>query len=212
MWSRRAISCWSRRCPRKPPNRPRQGATRRSRTRGRPALQSVPDPRHLGRGGRDRPAYRARAGDERRLQLRIEPVQPRDPGQAAARLVDQAVRLSDRARKRLHAVDAGRRLAGLDQPGAGHAALDAGQLQQQQLPRADAAARRARKIAEHGDGAARRDAGHGGDRRRRSRNSASWTTCRASTRWRSAPARRRRCATPRPMRCSPTAASASRRR
>ena len=47
------------------------------------------------------------------------------------------------------------------------------------VPRADAAARRAREVAEHGDGAARRDRRHGGDRRRPSRNSASWTTCRA---------------------------------
>ena len=60
------------------------------------------------------------------FSFETEPVQPRHPGQAAAGLVDQAVRLSDRARTRLHAVDAGRRRADLDQPGPGHADLDAG--------------------------------------------------------------------------------------
>ena len=146
------------------------------------------------------------------FSFEIEPVQPRHPGEAAAGLVDQAVRLPDRAGKRFHPVDPGRRRADLDQPGSGHAGLDAVELQQQQVPRADAAARRARTVAEHGDGAAGRDDRHGADRPRQSRNSASWTTCRGSTRWRSAPARRRRCATPRPMRCSTTAARRSPRR
>ncbi len=47
-------------------------------------------------------------GDERRFQLRTQPVQPRDPGQAPAGLVDQAVCLPDRAGTRLHPVDPGR--------------------------------------------------------------------------------------------------------
>ncbi len=44
-----------------------------------------------------RPGDRARAGAVRRLVVRDEPVRPRDPGQAPARLQLQAVRLSDGA-------------------------------------------------------------------------------------------------------------------
>ena len=51
------------------------------------------DPRRAGRGPRrDRPAHRRGAGDGRRLELPQEPVQPRDAGGAAARLVVQALR------------------------------------------------------------------------------------------------------------------------
>ena len=46
---------------------------------------------------RDRPARRARAGHVRRAELQGEPVQPRRPGRAAARLGVQAVRARGRA-------------------------------------------------------------------------------------------------------------------
>ena len=48
------------------------------------------DPEGRRRAGRDGPAYRPRARDGRRLLLRREPVQPRDAGDAPARLVVQA--------------------------------------------------------------------------------------------------------------------------
>ena len=47
------------------------------------------------RSRRDRPTHRRRQGDGRRLQLPREPVQPRDAGRAAARLLLQAVRPRD---------------------------------------------------------------------------------------------------------------------
>ena len=93
--------------------------------------------------------------------------------------------------------------------GTGPADVVAEQLQHPHLQRPDAAQRRAGEVAQHRVRPARRDVRHGRDRPRRSRPSASWTTCRASIRWRSAPARRRRCAIPRPTRCWPTAASSS---
>ena len=75
------------------------------------------------------------------------------------------------------------------------------------VPRADTAARRSRAVAQYGDGAGG-DSWSGSSRsRRRSSASASWTTPRGNTRWRSGPARRRCCGTPPPMRCSSTAAS-----
>ena len=49
------------------------------------------------RAGGDRPAHRRRAHDDRRRELPQEPVQPRRPGRAAARLLVQAVRPRDRA-------------------------------------------------------------------------------------------------------------------
>ena len=125
----------------------------------------MPDPRGFRRARCARPAYRPRPGAERRVQLRDQPVQPRDTGETAARLVDQALCLSHRARARLYAFDRGRGWAGRDQPGRGHAALDAGQLQQQQVPRPDAAAPRARTVAQYGDSAPCRDGRDGGDRR-----------------------------------------------
>ena len=66
-------------------------------------LRQVPEVSgaHRGDGSADRP----RAGDGRRLLLRPEPVQPRDPGAAPARLLVQAARLCGRARQRLYALD-----------------------------------------------------------------------------------------------------------
>ena len=147
------------------------------------------------------------------FSFEIEPVQPRHPGQAAARLVDQAVRLSDRARTRLHAR---RRWSTTRRSRSARArACRPGRRRNYSSNRFRGPTPLRVALEKSLNTVTARladDDRHGGDRRRRSRNSASWTTCRGSTRWRSAPARRRRCATPRPMRCSPTAASASRRR
>ena len=78
----------------------------RSDQQGRQHLAAAAGAGNLRRDGGDGPGDRPRAGDGRRLLLRPEPVQPRDPGDAAARLLVQADRLCDRARQRLHALDA----------------------------------------------------------------------------------------------------------
>ena len=61
-------------------------------------VPAAPDAGNLRRHGGDGSAYRPRAGDGRRLLVRPEPVQPRDPGAAAARLVVQADCLCGSAR------------------------------------------------------------------------------------------------------------------
>ena len=158
-------------------------------------------------GSADRP--RARHG--RRLLLRPEPVQPRHPGAAPARLVVQAVRLRRRARQRLHAVHRGARRADRDRSGPGPRRVEAGKLRRQVLRALDAALRH-RAFAQRDDGAARAGRRHAADRRirqalRRLRRSAA-----LSVRSRSAPARPRCCAWSPPMRCSTMAAGASSRR
>ncbi len=75
---------------------------------------------------RDGSADRPRARDGRRLLLRPEPVQPRHPGAAPARLVVQAAGLRRRARQRLHALDRRARRAARDRHRLGH--LGAGKL------------------------------------------------------------------------------------
>ena len=66
-----------------------------------PAAAAAPgaaaDTRGAGRAGVARSDHRPGARDGRRLELRGQPVQPRDPGAAPAGLQLQAVRLSDRA-------------------------------------------------------------------------------------------------------------------
>ena len=69
-----------------------------------------------------------------------QPVRPGDPGQAAAGLLDQAVRLSDGARPRFHAVDPGRRQPDFASAGPRPADVDALELQHASVPRADASA------------------------------------------------------------------------
>ena len=74
-------------------DRPRAAGDRPQGDRERPQ-----EARRPGRGARrDRPAHRRGARDGRRLELPREPVQPRDPGRAAARLVVQADRARDGA-------------------------------------------------------------------------------------------------------------------
>ena len=75
------------------------------RRQGRRQISAAPDPGNLRRDRRHGPAHRARARDGRRLLVRPEPVQPRHPGAAPARLLVQAVRLCGGARQRLHALD-----------------------------------------------------------------------------------------------------------
>ena len=64
---------------------------------GRCAADAAADPAGAGRAGVAGSDDRPRAGDGRRLELRAEPVQPRHPGAAPARLQLQADGLSDRA-------------------------------------------------------------------------------------------------------------------
>ena len=82
---------------------------------GKPAraqhLQPAPDPQRQRRRRRDGPADRPHARDVGRLGLRHEPVQPRGPGAAPARLVVQALRLSRGDGRRHHALDARARRA-----------------------------------------------------------------------------------------------------
>ena len=85
----------------------RRRGLRRAAQQGSQHLAAAPGAGGVRRDGRDGPVDRPRAGDGRRLLVRSEPVQPRDPGDAPARIVVQAVRLRRRARQRLHAVDRG---------------------------------------------------------------------------------------------------------
>ena len=78
----------------------------RAAQQGARQLAAAPDSGNFRRHRRDGPVDRPRAGDGRRLLVRPEPVQPRDPGAAPAGLLVQAVRLCRGARQRLHAVDA----------------------------------------------------------------------------------------------------------
>ncbi len=123
----------------------RRGLCRAAR-QGRQHLAAAAGAGNLRRDGGDGPGDRPRAGDGRRLLLRPEPVQSRDPGDAAARLLVQAVRVRDRARQRLHALDAGGGWAGRDRPGPGPAAVAAGKLFGRQILRPLDAALRHRAI------------------------------------------------------------------
>ena len=121
-------------------------------------------PEDRGRARRHGPAYRPRARHGRRLLLRREPVQPRHPGAAPARLVVQAVRLFGGARQRLHAVVGGHGRADRDryrQPASGS----------RRTTRQDStgrdAAHRHRAVAQRHDRAP--GAGHGHAARRRIR-------------------------------------------
>ena len=114
------------------PRRRRRGLCR-SAQQGGQHLAAAAGAGNLRRDGGDGPGDRPRAGDGRRLLLRPEPVQPRDAGDAAARLLVQAVRLRDRARQRLHAVDAGDGRADRDRPGPRPAAVAAGKLFRRQI-------------------------------------------------------------------------------
>ncbi len=94
---------------------------------GRP-VQAAPDSRSVRRHGGDGSAHRPRARAGRRLLVRPEPVRPRHPGDAPARLRLQAVRLFGRDRQRLYAVDHRDGRPHRDRPGARHRHLAPGKL------------------------------------------------------------------------------------
>ena len=144
--------------------RGRRRRLRRAAQQGSQHLAAAPGAGGFRRDGRDGPVDRPRAGDGRRLLVRSEPVQPRDPGDAPAGLVVQAVRLCRRARQRLHAVDRGDGRADRNQPGPGRSAVAAGELFDRQVLRPVDAAHRHRIVAQHHDGAARAGRRHAADR------------------------------------------------
>ena len=125
-------------------------------------IPPAPGARGLRRHRGDGPADRARARHGRRLLLRPEPVQPRHPGAAPARLVVQADRLRHRARQRLYAVE--HRPGRADRDRHRHRHLGAGKLHAQVLRPLDAALRH-RAVAQRHDGAAGAGHRHAADRR-----------------------------------------------
>ena len=151
-----------------PPDPPRQsrGERRQARRRSTPCARCRRSPAPLVAMDPHTGRVLAISGG---FSFETEPVRPRHAGQAAAGLVDQAVRLSDRARPRLHPVDPGRRRPDLAaaRPRACRCGRPRTYKQADQVPRADAAARRARAVAQRGDGAGRVDRRDGADRRDR---------------------------------------------
>ena len=128
-------------------------------------VPAAPGAGNLRRHGGDGSAYRPRAGDGRRLLLRPEPVQPRHPGAAAARLVVQAAGLCRRDRQRLHALEHRARRADRGRHRTGRRRhLEAGELRRQVLRSLDAAFR-PRTIAQRHDRAAGAGHRHAADRR-----------------------------------------------
>ena len=87
---------------------------RQGRQSGRGPVPAAAVAGGVRRDGGDGSVDRPRAGDGRRLLLRPEPVQPRNPGLPAARIVVQADRVFFGARQRLYAVDRGGRRADRD--------------------------------------------------------------------------------------------------
>ena len=126
------------------------------------AVPAASGARGVGRDGRARPAHRPRVRDGRWLLVRPEPVQPRDPGAAPARLLVQAAGLRRRARQRLYALDRGARRAARDRYRLGRVA--AGKLRRQVLRPVDAAVRH-RAFAQRHDRAAGAGSRHADDRR-----------------------------------------------
>ena len=152
----------------RPPRPIRRPLTRCARSRRSAAPWSRMDP-HTGR-------VLAMSGG---WSFESERVQPRDPGEAPAGLVVQAVRLSDRARERLHA----RRPWSLDapivdRPGPGPAAVAAGATTREDFLGAATAAAAAREVAQPDDRAPRRRRSAWTRSPRRPSASASSTTCR----------------------------------
>ena len=187
--------------------RRRRGLCRAACRQGRP-VPPASGAGNLRRDRRDGPADRPRAGDGRRLLLRPEPVQPRHPGAASARLLVQAAGLCGGPRQRLHALHRRAGCAARSRHRQRH--LVAGELFAQILRAFDLALRH-RAVAQRDDGAAGAGPRHAADRRirqalRHLRQPAALSVVRA---------RRRRdhaaCAWSPPMRCSTTAARRSRR-
>jgi penicillin-binding protein 1A len=104
--------------------------------------------RHYGHG----PAHGSRAGHRGRLQLPSEPVRPRHPSAASARLLVQAAHLSHGHRQRLYAVEHHRRRTHLCEPRPRHAALVPQELLGWRRRPLDLAPRH-REVAQPDDGA-----------------------------------------------------------
>ncbi len=96
-----------------------------------------------GDGPLDRPSPRAGRG----LFLRSEPVQPREPSVAPARVFVQAIRIRRRTRQRIHTLDRRARCADRDRSGSGHARMAAGKLFPRQVLRRANVAIRHRAVA-----------------------------------------------------------------
>ena len=115
----------------------RKGAVgRRRRLRGAARGQAgpvppAPGPGDLGRHRGDGPQHGPRPRHGGRLLVRPERVQPRDPGAAPAGLFVQAVRLRDRPRQRLHALEPDPRRAVHPRHGPGPGGLGAVELRRQ---------------------------------------------------------------------------------
>ena len=117
------------------------------------------------RHGRDGSVDRPRGRDGRRLLVRPEPVQSRNPGLSAAGIDVQAAGLFGGDGQWLHAGDHHDRRADRDRSGAGRRRLAAGELFGGQLPWPDYAARSPQMVGQHRDGAAGAGCRHALDRR-----------------------------------------------
>ena len=99
---------------------------------------------------RDRQSHGRYPGDDRRVELRADAVQPRDAGDAPGGLALQAVRLHGGNQRRLHRRERDRGRAGQLQPGAGPAPVRAEELRPR-IPRLDYASHGARRLAQRPD-------------------------------------------------------------
>ena len=124
----RGGSAQGRRCRAGRRPRSRRADRRQGAQGGGQAVRAAPDPQCQRRLRRNGPEDRADPRSGRRVVVPAEPVQPLDAGAAAARLVDQTVRLSDRADARLYDVGHDRRRAARSLAGSGAAGVAARQL------------------------------------------------------------------------------------
>ena len=182
--SRSATSSWS----------SRSAADDKDKPLPRGSYGAAPDPRASGRAGRHGPAYRPRAGDDRRLQLRARAsstARPRPSASRARRSSRSSIWRRSTTASRRPRSSSTRRSSSQDRRSAASASR---RTIRRRLLRADADAHRPREVAQPDDRAPRPVDRHGQDRRLWPSASASPTTCRASCRWRWAPARRPCCA------------------
>ena len=142
-----------------------------------------------GRGRRHRQPHRTGSCNDRRLQLRAEPVQPRHAGDAPGRLAVQAVRLHGGDRQGLHGAVAARRLPCIVRRRPGPAAVRAAELRPR-IPWQGHAAHGARAVAQRADGQAHGRARTTSVSSSTPATSASPRRCRSSCRSRSAPPKR----------------------
>ncbi len=142
-----------------------RSVVRKGRQSGRRPVSAAAIAGSVRRDGGDGPLDRPRAGDGRRVLVRPEPVQPRDPGLSAAGFVVQADRVFVGARQWLYALDRRGRRADRNRSGAGRRRLAPGELFVRQIPGAGDAAQRVAIVAQHRHGAAGAGHRHAPDRR-----------------------------------------------